>query len=676
MHQPPNGLGHATLGLSLALAASTAGTSQSSVQASVSAAEAQSSAAPAVVSPTSLPRAISSFGAAATGDWLYVFGGHIGRAHQHSRDNIVGSFWRLNLRDGHSWEQLPDDMPLQGTALVACPDGSVIRIGGLDARNPKGEKGDLHSVADVKRFDPKTMRWAAFPPLPEPRSSHDAFVVDGKLYVCGGWNLRGKDEPIWHQTAWQCDVTAAEPKWKPMPAPSFTRRACAIARFGHRVALLGGIDDMGTTAEVSLYDPMTGQWSDAPELPGEAFGTAAYGVGDALFATVMDGRLFRLETGATEWQFVTNLTMPRFFHRMALAPDGKELIALGGASRSGHMRHIEYVPLFEDAHRMHEWTLPFPGDATYRSAIIVQGDSLLIFGGNKGRKGERFSPEQLTDEAFAIDLVSMRVRPIGKLPEARQSMAAVSWGRKPHQNLLLGGLGPNPAAENLIHTKASSFSFDRRAAKTNAAVALPSPRTQFQAVTHGHKVWVFGGTDFTPEPGGRGKSTYPLDVLSYDTKAEEPKFEKSVALAAPRRSFGAAVIGDKVYLIGGLAKGFRAAEHCEVFDFGTQEFTDLPAPPKQWVSPQVAAIGDTIYVACGGTMKGQRFAEDLSVTSYHPDRGWRTVVDELPFSTRHVQMRAVRDRLVFVDMRQKSSITLRSMRPADATTVMGAGFGH
>ena len=625
-----------------------------------------------------LPRAIASFGAATTDGYLYVFGGHVGRAHQHSRDNLVGSFWRLNLHDGQSWEQLPDGPPLQGTTLVAGPNGELLRIGGLDALNAQGDDEELHSRASVQRFAPHRRTWTDFPPLPEPRSSHDAIVVNNTVYVVGGWHLAGDEEPAWHRTAWACDLTSEEPTWSKLPTPPFVRRACAVARFGDRVAVIGGMDEDGTSKEVWLFDPRTGSWQQGPELPGGGFGAAGLGIGDALYATVMDGRIFRLDAGAEDWAGVTNLAVGRFFHRLSTTPDNAQLIALGGASRNGHLRNIEFVAISPMAqHKMHKWVLPFPGQATRRPAIVLENDTIFLFGGNKGTSRERFSPEQLVDTAFALDLTGLHTRQLDNMPHRRQSMTAVAWGRRAAQNLVFGGMGPESASSPLITTSATSFSFDPRRGSIQPTAPLPAPRTQFQAVSFEDKVWVFGGTDFQPDDQGGGESSYPLDVLVYDPAADAPSFATTGAtLQAPRRSFGAAVLGTKAYLIGGLAEGFQAAEHSETFDFHTQTWSPMPAPPKQWVSPQVATIGDRIYVSCGGTMSGQRFTEDRAVYAFDAEHGWQTVVEELPFRTRHVQMRALRDRLLFLDLRTPGSATIYLMRPHNAPTVVQAAFEH
>src|SRR5690606_3988964 len=77
-----------------------------------------------------LGEAVSSFGGAVADGWLYVYSGHTGREHQHSRDNLSQTFARLELANPQQWEVLPMETPLQGMPLVAA-NGKLYRIGGL-----------------------------------------------------------------------------------------------------------------------------------------------------------------------------------------------------------------------------------------------------------------------------------------------------------------------------------------------------------------------------------------------------------------------------------------------------------------------------------------------------------------------------------------------------------------
>src|SRR5688500_5501399 len=86
-----------------------------------------------------VPRAVSSFGAAVSDGWLYVYGGHCARTHQYSTEAVVGTFHRLKLSNPKAWEELPGGPPLQGLALVAH-GGKIYRVGGMQPRNKPGEK--------------------------------------------------------------------------------------------------------------------------------------------------------------------------------------------------------------------------------------------------------------------------------------------------------------------------------------------------------------------------------------------------------------------------------------------------------------------------------------------------------------------------------------------------------
>ncbi len=63
-----------------------------------------------------LPVAVSSFGAAVADGWLYVYGGHSGKTHEYSTEDVAGTFYRLNLADPRAWEALPGGPKLQGLA--------------------------------------------------------------------------------------------------------------------------------------------------------------------------------------------------------------------------------------------------------------------------------------------------------------------------------------------------------------------------------------------------------------------------------------------------------------------------------------------------------------------------------------------------------------------------------
>ena len=280
-----------------------------------------------------LPETVTSFGAVTTDGWLYVFGGHKGERHEYSIDMVSGSFHRLRLSDGRSWEKLPSAFPGQGQPLVAH-NGRIYRVGGMAARNPAGTKQDLYSLAVAQRFDPRRDGgWEDISPLPAPRSSHDAVVIGNTLYVAGGWQLSGgTNKPAWPANALSLDLSDPRASWKEFAQP-FQRRGLALASLGTRVYCIGGMDsDNQPTLAVEIFDTATGQWTKGPDLPPgkhKGFSCSAIAQDRGLYVTTFKGDLLRLSADGHAWDVVGKLEHPRLAHRLVTA--GKtHLVALGG----------------------------------------------------------------------------------------------------------------------------------------------------------------------------------------------------------------------------------------------------------------------------------------------------------------------------------------------------------
>ena len=290
--------------------------------------------------------AVASFGAVGLDGALYVYGGHVGRVHAHSLENISPGFRRLVLAAGATWEELARGPRLQGAVLVS--DGAAVyRVGGMTAANATvAEPAVLHSSRSVARYSAAADRWEALPDMPAGRSSHDAVVAGGVLYVVGGWDMRGPG----HDSAWADTVLALDLKgataWREIPAP-FQRRALAAGARGGRVYALGGLSrGAGPVSTVDVLDPETGTWSKGPDLPRGSmlgFGAATASDGDRLFVGQADGQTYRLAEDGAAWEPVATLDQPRYMHR--LIPVGTHLLAVGGAGREGHLATIEVVDI-------------------------------------------------------------------------------------------------------------------------------------------------------------------------------------------------------------------------------------------------------------------------------------------------------------------------------------------
>ena len=295
-----------------------------------------------------LPQGLTSFGAEVLGGAVYVYGGHVGKAHDYSVETTLGDFLRLDLDGGRHWEKLAGGSRAQGTRLVAY-QGSLYRIGGLQARERADGSVALHSLPEFARYDVQANKWEPLVPMPNGRSSHEATIVGSKIFVGGGWTMSGRTSGgKWSDSMLVIDLEAEELAWQALPQP-FQRRAIASDTVRGKVYFIGGMDaDGDPSREVDVYDIRTGTWSEGPLIPSgpmQGFGSAACHLDGALLLSSYKGVIVRLSDDGTEWDSVGRLAEKRFFHRITPLPHGG-LLAIAGASRkAGHLASLESISL-------------------------------------------------------------------------------------------------------------------------------------------------------------------------------------------------------------------------------------------------------------------------------------------------------------------------------------------
>lgn len=295
-----------------------------------------------------LPKPVSSMGAVECDGFLYVYGGHSGKTHSYDNKTTLGTFQRLNLKAPKQWEALPGGPILQGVNLAAY-EGKVYRVGGMTPRNNPGDRADMISETSVAVYDPKAGRWEALADLPAGRSSHDVAVIGKRLYVVGGWNsLGGDNKPTWHDTLLTLDLSKPGAKWETMPQP-FQRRALTVSVVGEKLFVVGGLlADANADRTVNVLDTASGQWSEAPKLPGKTsrvgFSPAAATVNGKLIVSTLDAMVYRLSDDGKAWEIVGQSQQRRMVHR--LIPFGtNQVILVGGTSGGEAVATLEVIKL-------------------------------------------------------------------------------------------------------------------------------------------------------------------------------------------------------------------------------------------------------------------------------------------------------------------------------------------
>lgn len=304
--------------------------------------------------PPPLPKAVTSFAAAVCDGAVYVYGGHMGKAHGYSKETVSGGLWRMDLKSRREWEVLPDNVPVQSPGIAEWK-GKVILAGGMQPQNEPGEDQKLKSLDVAAMFDPATKTWTPLPPLPQPRSSHALVVMDDQLYAVGGWPLdvgspkpatEGSKSKEWHDTMAVLDLKKPEAGWKTQSQP-WTRRAIAAVAFDGKLWCIGGMtEDNELSSAVDVYDPLSRKWSSAPSVGdserAKAFGCAACVTGGTLYVSPEGGRIYGVGKSAKAWSECGKLAKPRYFHQI-IPLDDTHLMAVGGTSKGLPMDDVEIV---------------------------------------------------------------------------------------------------------------------------------------------------------------------------------------------------------------------------------------------------------------------------------------------------------------------------------------------
>lgn len=150
---------------------------------------------------------------------------------------------------------LPFGLTHVGTAVL---DGKLYVVGGFTAI--------IHVNAQSRAYvyDPVKNMWTRLPDFSSPRGSVSAVAVNGKIHIFGG---RGLDKvPVNTHEIYDPDTK----KWsigKPIPGPG--RDHLGIALLDGKIHIVGGrTGELFTSIDLhDVYDPATDRWSSAAPLP-------------------------------------------------------------------------------------------------------------------------------------------------------------------------------------------------------------------------------------------------------------------------------------------------------------------------------------------------------------------------------------------------------------------------
>ena len=157
-----------------------------------------------------------------------------------------------------TWTQdsLPDNnMRAQHASCVV--DGKIYLIGGWTLSG-----GSPVTVADLDMYDPNTGHWIAGNPMPTHRLNVECDTVDGKIYVIGGLQIIG-GVPITTGVRTLEVYDIASEIWTSGPNMAVPRWGHKVVAYDGKIYVFGGNANVPQSS-VEVYDTQTNSWSLQP----------------------------------------------------------------------------------------------------------------------------------------------------------------------------------------------------------------------------------------------------------------------------------------------------------------------------------------------------------------------------------------------------------------------------
>jgi N-acetylneuraminic acid mutarotase len=165
-------------------------------------------------------------------------------------------------------------MPTARTEVAGSVlDGKIYVIGGYD------ESGKTTDVVEV--YDPQTDRWSRVSSLPQPTDHAAAATYNGKLFVVGGYIIvEGQRTPTNKSFIYDPSVD----KWKEIKSMPTSRGALTANFINDILYVIGGQDSSRKTMSTNeAYDPKTDIWTEKQPMPTKRHHLAS---------AVLDGKLY------------------------------------------------------------------------------------------------------------------------------------------------------------------------------------------------------------------------------------------------------------------------------------------------------------------------------------------------------------------------------------------------
>ena len=314
-----------------------------------------------------------------------------------SIDSIISGEWQVVSR-------LPTKRSAFSTAVV---DDKIYLIGGTLFKDEDGPFG----LSTVEVYDPQNNTWEHLADMPTPREGAEAAVVDGKIYVVGGFasiDNRGANIKIFKT------VEVYDPQtdiWEQKQDMSQSRLQFGIGVVAGKIYAIGGanfFEDPWRLDYMEAYDPVTDIWIKRMKMPTrrDAIGIAV--LNDKIYAIGGYGWPALLQGGpvlATVEEYTPKINrwrikrdIPNLKTGFSTVVVADEIYLIGGHGGVAFEEYLTTVEIYSPKTERWRESIPMSIGNTPFGAATINGKIYIL--GSERENGE-LSPEiEVFDTGF------------------------------------------------------------------------------------------------------------------------------------------------------------------------------------------------------------------------------------------------------------------------------------
>lgn len=302
-----------------------------------------------------LPVIQSEWDGVTIGDSLFVVGGEMKRTPQTDPSKASDELWIYNGRT-NAWTQGADMPGGRNHHAVALLDGKLYVLGGYNfscCGNYPWPYGNTNNW----RYDPKSNAWTVLAPIPRRMGAGMAAAFEGRIYV-----FAGTDTGAFNSNGSVQEYDPATDTWRSRASMRNAREHVKGAVVDSLIYLIGGHQKPEATKinqpSVEAYSPRGNRWYDKGNMPVPRGGIGAAYLGGKIYVFGGEGANYSLfnrvdqydpATGA--WALVNSTPSGGGIHGLATMVMGGRIHLVGGASPAGfnpRNYHDVYTPSMVD----------------------------------------------------------------------------------------------------------------------------------------------------------------------------------------------------------------------------------------------------------------------------------------------------------------------------------------